>query len=71
MKERPSPNHDARKLPVSMLVLHYTGMPDAQSAIDWLANPESRVSAHYVVTEDGEVVRMVAEEHRAWQHCWG
>ena len=49
-----------------MLVLHYTGMPDAQSAIDWLANPESRVSAHYVVTEDGEVVRMIAEEHRAW-----
>ena len=33
MKERPSPNHDERKLPVSMLVLHYTGMPDAASAI--------------------------------------
>ncbi len=66
MKERPSPNHDERKLPISMLVLHYTGMPDAQSAIDWLANPESKVSAHYVVTEEGEIVRMVAEEKRAW-----
>ncbi|MDQ4419902.1 N-acetylmuramoyl-L-alanine amidase [Sphingobium sp. DEHP117] len=66
VKERPSPNHDERKLPVSMLVLHYTGMPDAQSAIDWLANPESKVSAHYVVTEDGEVIRMVAEDKRAW-----
>ena len=66
MKERPSPNHDERKLPVSMLVLHYTGMPDAASAIDWLANPESKVSAHYVVTEEGEVVRMVAEDKRAW-----
>lgn len=52
--------------PISMLVLHYTGMPDAQSAIDWLANPELKVSAHYVVTEEGEIVRMVAEEKRAW-----
>ncbi|MGE4430570.1 MAG: N-acetylmuramoyl-L-alanine amidase [Sphingobium sp.] len=64
--ERLSPNFDERKLPITMLVLHYTGMPDAQSAIDWLANPESRVSAHYLVTEDGQVVHMVQEEKRAW-----
>jgi N-acetylmuramoyl-L-alanine amidase len=66
MIETPSPNFDERKLPVSMLVLHYTGMPDAESAIRWLANPESKVSAHYVVTEEGEVVRMVSEDKRAW-----
>lgn len=64
--ERLSPNFDERKLPVTMLVLHYTGMPDAHSAIDWLADPASRVSAHYVVTEEGDVVRMVPEEKRAW-----
>ncbi|SNS39588.1 N-acetylmuramoyl-L-alanine amidase [Sphingomonas laterariae] len=64
--ECPSPNHDERALPVSMLVLHYTGMVDAASAIDWLANPEAKVSAHYVVTEDGQVVRMVDEARRAW-----
>ncbi len=66
MIETPSPNFDERTLPVSMLVLHYTGMPDAQSAIRWLANPESKVSAHYVVTEDGQIVRMVDEARRAW-----
>lgn len=66
VREQLSPNFDERKLPISMLVLHYTGMPDAQSAIDWLANPESKVSAHYVVTEAGEVIRMVAETKRAW-----
>ena len=66
MIETPSPNFDERRLPVSMLVLHYTGMPDAQSAIRWLANPESKVSAHYVVTEDGQIVRMVDESKRAW-----
>ncbi|MDX3910017.1 MAG: N-acetylmuramoyl-L-alanine amidase [Sphingobium sp.] len=66
MIETPSPNFDERSAPVTMLVLHYTGMPDAASAINWLANPESKVSAHYVVTEDGQVIRMVAEDKRAW-----
>ncbi|AUW59142.1 N-acetylmuramoyl-L-alanine amidase [Sphingobium sp. SCG-1] len=66
MIDTPSPNFDERGAPVSMLVLHYTGMPDAASAINWLANPESKVSAHYVVTEDGQVIRMVAEDKRAW-----
>lgn len=66
MIETPSPNFDERQLPISMLVLHYTGMPDAASAIGWMANPESKVSAHYVVTEEGDVVRMVDEDKRAW-----
>ena len=66
MIDTPSPNFDERNLPVSMLVLHYTGMPDAASAIHWLASPESKVSAHYVVTEDGQVIRMVDEAKRAW-----
>jgi N-acetylmuramoyl-L-alanine amidase len=61
-----SPNIDERGAPVSMIVLHYTGMPDGASAIDWLANPEARVSAHYVVAEDGVVTHMVPEEKRAW-----
>jgi N-acetylmuramoyl-L-alanine amidase len=66
MIETPSPNFDKRSLPVSILVLHYTGMPDAQSAISWMANPDSKVSAHYVVTEEGNIVRMVDESKRAW-----
>ncbi len=66
MIDTPSLNFDERKAPVTLLVLHYTGMPDAASAINWLANPESKVSAHYVVTEDGQVIRMVAEDKRAW-----
>jgi N-acetylmuramoyl-L-alanine amidase len=66
MIETPSPNFDDRALPVTMLVLHYTGMPDAASAIQWLANPQSRVSAHYVVMEDGQLVHMVDEAKRAW-----
>jgi len=66
MIETPSPNFDERTLPVSILVLHYTGMRDGAEAIEWLANPESKVSAHYVVSEDGQIVRMVDESKRAW-----
>lgn len=64
--ETSSPNFDDRSLPITMIVLHYTGMPDAPSAIQWLANPASKVSAHYLVTEEGQVVRMVEEKKRAW-----
>ena len=64
--ERPSPNFDERVLPVSMLVLHYTGMPDAESAIARLTDPDAKVSAHYVVCEEGRIHRLVDEEKRAW-----
>ena len=64
--DAPSPNFDARDQPVSMVVLHYTGMEDAASAIARLRDPEARVSCHYLVAEDGQILRMVAEEDRAW-----
>ena len=64
--DTPSPNFDERALPVSMIVLHYTGMQDAASAIARLVDPEAKVSAHYLVAEDGQIVRMVSEDKRAW-----
>jgi N-acetylmuramoyl-L-alanine amidase len=66
MIDTPSPNFDARTLPISMVVLHYTGMIDGASAINRLADPEAKVSAHYVVAEDGQIIRMVDEANRAW-----
>ena len=62
----PSPNFDERDHPVSIIVLHYTGMMDAASAIERLSDPQSKVSCHYLVAEDGQVCRMVPEEKRAW-----
>ncbi len=62
----PSPNLDERALPVSIIVLHYTGMADAASAIARLTDPAAKVSAHYLIAEDGQVVRMVDEGKRAW-----
>jgi N-acetylmuramoyl-L-alanine amidase len=64
--DAPSPNFDERALPVSMLVLHYTGMEDSASAVARLRDSEAKVSAHYLVDEDGRVLRMVDEEKRAW-----
>ncbi|HEX8666926.1 MAG TPA: N-acetylmuramoyl-L-alanine amidase [Allosphingosinicella sp.] len=64
--DAPSPNFDDRALLVSMVVLHYTGMKDAASAIARLRDPEAKVSCHYLVSEDGQVLRMVDEEKRAW-----
>jgi len=64
--ERLSPNYDERKLPVSMIVLHYTGMADAESALQRLTDPTAKVSSHYVIDEDGQVYRLVAEDKRAW-----
>ena len=64
--ERPSPNFDVRAQPVTMVVLHYTGMVTAAAALDWLTDPVSKVSAHWVVAEDGQAVRLVDEASRAW-----
>ncbi|HEC90264.1 MAG TPA: N-acetylmuramoyl-L-alanine amidase [Alphaproteobacteria bacterium] len=49
-----------------MLVLHYTGMETAAAALDRLCDRRAEVSAHYLITEDGRVVRLVAEDMRAW-----
>jgi N-acetylmuramoyl-L-alanine amidase len=62
----PSPNFDERSLPVSIIVLHYTGMVDAASAIARLTDPAAKVSSHYLIAEDGQVLRLVPEDKRAW-----
>jgi len=49
-----------------MLVLHYTGMQDAASALARLCDPAAQVSAHYMIDEGGAVLRLVPEARRAW-----
>jgi N-acetylmuramoyl-L-alanine amidase len=64
----PSPNMDERKdgRPPDMILLHYTGMPTGEEALQRLTTAASKVSAHYVVFEDGRIVQCVPEERRAW-----
>ncbi|WP_093035160.1 N-acetylmuramoyl-L-alanine amidase [Roseovarius azorensis] len=49
-----------------MIVLHYTGMQNLDAALERLCDPGSEVSAHYLISETGEVLRLVEEEMRAW-----
>ena len=67
--DMPSPNRDNRPAdvgPVDTLVLHYTGMVSAETALERLADPAAKVSAHWCIGEDGTLWRLVSEEHRAW-----
>lgn len=61
-----SPNHDARACGVDILLLHYTGMADTAAAQQRLCDPAAKVSSHYLVCEDGDILQFVAEARRAW-----
>jgi N-acetylmuramoyl-L-alanine amidase len=65
--ELPSPNHAARQSAVDVLVLHYTELPLDES-LKVLRDDKwpNRVSAHYVLAEDGTVYRLVPEDRVAW-----
>lgn len=63
---RLSPNCNDRKLPVTMVVLHYTEMKPVETALERLCDPDAQVSAHYLITEEGKVTLLVPEEKRAW-----
>ncbi|MGE4061870.1 MAG: N-acetylmuramoyl-L-alanine amidase [Rhodospirillaceae bacterium] len=65
--DRPSPNFNARSSPeVRYTVLHYTGMRTADQALARLTDPAAKVSAHYLIDENGVIYQMVAEHQRAW-----
>jgi N-acetylmuramoyl-L-alanine amidase len=70
-----SPNHGDRKgHDISMIVLHYTGMKTAEEALERLCDPESSVSAHYLIERDGRTHWLVPDERRAWHAgvgVWG
>ena len=72
--DTPSPNHDERTLPITLLVLHYTGMESGEAALERMCDPDAKVAAHYMVEEDGRIFKLVAESKRAWHagvSSWG
>jgi len=76
VRSRPSPNWDARPAgqAVELVVLHYTGMRSAAEALDRLCDAAAKVSAHYLIDEDGTLWSLVAEDARAWhagRSLWG
>ncbi len=71
-----SPNFNARRNGVrpDMIVLHYTAMDSADAALQRLCDPDSEVSAHYLIASDGRVWNLVDDTERAWhagRGSWG
>lgn len=68
ISDAPSPNlnerADGRK--PSILILHYTDTQTTFDALQILQSVERKVSSHYLVGDDGQVLRLVPEEMRAW-----
>jgi N-acetylmuramoyl-L-alanine amidase len=70
-----SPNFNERpnKSSIDILVMHYTGMKTAESALKRMCDAQAQVSAHYFIYENGDVVQLVDEDKRAWHagiSCW-
>lgn len=64
----PSANQEPRPpgVPLDMLILHYTGMRNSSSALLRMCDPHTVVSAHYMIDEDGRLLRLVREDRRAY-----
>lgn len=72
----PSPNFGERRggARPSLVVIHYTAMDTAKSALERLRSREYEVSAHYLIARDGRAFQLVAETKRAWHAgsgSWG
>ena len=65
--QKPSGNFDERgdQSPY-IILLHYTGMKDAEEALMRLTDTESKVSSHYTIDENGIIYQHVDEQKRAW-----
>ncbi|NET60913.1 MAG: peptidoglycan DD-metalloendopeptidase family protein [Symploca sp. SIO2E6] len=62
-----SPNHSQGRAgqTIDTIVLHNTD-GSFEGTISWFNNPASQVSAHYVISRQGEIVQMVKDEDTAW-----
>ena len=63
-----SPNFNERQghTTPQLIILHYTDMLDALSALERLCAPATQVSAHYLISKGGEIYQMVPDSMRAW-----
>ena len=64
-----SPNFNLKKRSnssVKYLIFHYTGMKSETKAIKRLTDINSKVSCHYLVKRDGEIIQMVPDLYIAW-----
>ena len=64
-----SPNFDKKKRRVKQIkfvIFHYTGMRRENDAIKKLTSEKSKVSCHYLIKSNGEILMIVPELYIAW-----
>ena len=64
-----SPNFDINKRKpkeIKFLILHYTGMKKEKDAINKLTDEKSKVSCHYFIKNNGEILTLVPDLYTAW-----
>ena len=72
-----SPNFDEKKRlkkSIKTIVIHYTGMQSERESLERLCDIKSKVSAHILIGQNGQVFRLVEDNRIAWhagKSCWG
>mgnify|MGYP003344302030 CR=1 FL=1 len=64
-----SPNFDKKKRKfkqIKFIIFHYTGMKNEKVAIKRLTDSKSKVSSHYFIKYNGEVITLVPELYISW-----
>ena len=64
-----SPNFDNKKRnlnQIRFLVFHYTGMKKEKDSINRLIDPKSKVSSHYLIQKNGNIIILVPDLYIAW-----
>jgi len=64
-----SPNFNSKKRnfkQIKFIIFHYTGMKKESEAINRLTEIQSEVSCHYLIKNNGEIIKMVPDLYVAW-----
>ena len=54
------------KKKIKFIILHYTGMKNELKALNRLTDPKSKVSAHYFIKNNGNLINLVPDLYEAW-----
>jgi N-acetylmuramoyl-L-alanine amidase len=64
----PTENRDKGRFghQIEMIVVHYTASDSGTGTVSWFKNPQSQVSAHYILDHDGKILQLVKDGDTAW-----
>ena len=71
-----SPNFNRKKRlnnSIKIIIIHYTGMQSERESMVRVGNPNSKVSSHFVINQNGKIYRLIQDNQIAWhagKSCW-